>query len=634
MGATRPTASAFQFGVFELDLKAGELRKQGVKVKLQEQPFQVLATLLEHAGEVVTKDELRQRIWAADTFVDFDHGLHSAIGRLREALGDSSESPRFIETLARRGYRFVAPVKVIGNATESGVAEWKRLPAPRDRLWTFGRNVLAGLLGGALLLGVFLSLNVGGFRRWLQRESNPAIKSLVVLPLENLSADPAQEYFADGMTDALITDLSKISALRVISRTSAMQYKGTKKRLPQIARELNVDGVVEGSVMRSGNRVRITAQLLQAGTDQHLWAETYERDLGDVLKLQSEVAQTIAQQVRIQLTPQQKAQLGSALGVNPEAYEAYLRGRYFWNQRTDGSLWKSLELFQHAIDIDPNSALPYAGLADAYLVLDSWTLEAAPPIELSPKARAAVDKALQLDPTLAEARTVLAGVKHADWDWSGAGVEYRRAIELNPNYAHAHHWYSQYLCELGRFDEGVAEADRAHALDPLNLMLGIDVGMRLYWARRYREAIAPIRKTLELDPNFRVARRFLGQVYEQNGMYEAAIAELRQAAKLSENNPIDLGALGHVYAVSGHRREALQILEELRQHSAKRYVSGYEFALIYAGLGKLEKAFQWLDKAFQEHSTWMLHLRVDPRLDPLRSDPRFQDLLRRVGLSP
>jgi len=634
MGATRPTASAFQFGVFELDLKAGELRKQGVKVKLQEQPFQVLATLLEHAGEVVTKDELRQRIWAADTFVDFDHGLHSAIGRLREALGDSSESPRFIETLARRGYRFVAPVKVIGNATESGVAEWKRLPAPRDRLWTFGRNVLAGLLGGALLLGVFLSLNVGGFRRWLQRESNPAIKSLVVLPLENLSADPAQEYFADGMTDALITDLSKISALRVISRTSAMQYKGTKKRLPQIARELNVDGVVEGSVMRSGNRVRITAQLLQAGTDQHLWAETYERDLGDVLKLQSEVAQTIAQQVRIQLTPQQKAQLGSALGVNPEAYEAYLRGRYFWNQRTDGSLWKSLELFQHAIDIDPNSALPYAGLADAYLVLDSWTLEAAPPIELSPKARAAVDKALQLDPTLAEARTVLAGVKHGDWDWNGAGVEYRRAIELNPNYAHAHHWYSQYLCELGRFDEGVAEADRAHALDPLNLMLGIDVGMRLYWARRYREAIAPIRKTLELDPNFRVARRFLGQVYEQNGMYEAAIAELRQAAKLSENNPIDLGALGHVYAVSGHRREALQILEELRQHSAKRYVSGYEFALIYAGLGKLEKAFQWLDKAFQEHSTWMLHLRVDPRLDPLRSDPRFQDLLRRVGLSP
>jgi TolB-like protein/DNA-binding winged helix-turn-helix (wHTH) protein/Tfp pilus assembly protein PilF len=634
MGATKTTASAFQFGVFQLDLKAGELRKQGVKVKLQEQPFQVLATLLEHAGEVVTKEELQERIWAADTFVDFDHGLHSAIARLREALGDSSESPRFIETIPRRGYRFVAPVKVIGNATESGVAEGKSFPAPADRLWAFGRNVLAGLLGGALLLGVFLSLNVGGFRRWLRRESNPAIKSLVVLPLENLSGDPAQEYFADGMTDALITDLSKIGALRVISRTSAMQYKATKKRLPEIARELNVDGVVEGSVMRSGNRVRVTAQLLHAGTDQHLWAETYERDLGDVLKLQSEVAQTIAQQVRIQLTPQQKAQFGSALGVNPEAYEAYLRGRYFWNQRTEEGLWKSVEQFQHAIDIDANSALPYAGLADAYLVLDSWTLEAAPPIELAPKARAAVDKALQLDPTLAEARTVLAGVKHGDWDWNGAGVEYRRAIELNPNYAHAHHWYSQFLCELGQFDEGVAEADRAHALDPLNMMLGIDVGMRLYWARRYREAIAPIQKTLELDPNFRVAHRFLGQVYEQNAMYQAAITELRRAADLSNNNPIDLGALGHVYAVSGRRKQALQVLEELHRFSAKRYVSGYEFALIYAGLGEQDKALYWLYKAFQEHSTWMLHLKVDPRLDFLRSDPRFQELLRRVGLSP
>jgi tetratricopeptide (TPR) repeat protein len=311
-----------------------------------------------------------------------------------------------------------------------------------------------------------------------------------------------------------------------------------------------------------------------------------------------------------------------------------LRGRYFWNQRTEEGLWKSVELFQHAIDIDPNSALPYAGLADAYLVLDSWTLEAAPPIELAPKARAAVDEALQLDPTLAEARTVLAGVKHADWDWSGAGVEYRRAIELNPNYAHAHHWYSQFLCELGQFDEGVAEADRAHNLDPLNLMLGIDVGMRLYWARRYKEAIAPIQKALELDPNFRVAHRFLGQVYEQNTMYDAAIVELRRAAELSNNNPIDLGALGHVYATSGQHKLALQILEELHRLSAKRYVSGYEFALIYAGLGDQDKAVYWLDGAFREHSTWMLHLKVDPRLDLLRSDPRFQELLRRVGLSP
>ena len=632
MAANKPSASAFQFGVFELDLKAGELRKHGVRVKLQEQPLRVLINLLEHAGEVVTKEELQRQIWPSDTFVDFDHGLHSAITRLREALGDSSESPRFIETFARRGYRFVVPVKTIGPAPDSEAVAPTLIAKPRGRPWGVGGTILIGLLGGSVLLGIVLGFNLGGARQWLSRQSNPTIRSIVVLPLQNLSGDPAQEYFADGMTDALITDLSKVSALRVISRTSAMHYKGTKESLPEIARELNVDGVVEGTVTRSGNRVRITAQLLHASSDEHLWAETYERDLGDVLKLQSEMAQTIAQQVRIQLTPQQQARLGSAKAVNPQAYEDYLRGRYFWNQRTEAGLWKSVELFQQAIDVDPNSALPYAGLADAYLVLDSWTVEAAPPSEIVPKARAAVQKALQLDPTLAEARTVLAGLKHGDWDWSGAGVEYRRSIELDPNYAHAHHWYSQYLCEMGQFDEGITEADRAHALDPLNLMLGIDVGMRLYWARRYREAIAPIQKTLELDSNFRVAHRFLGQVYEQNGMYEAAIAELRRSSELSQNNPIDLGALGHAYAIAGQRARAAQILKQLRSLSAKRYVSSYEFALVYTGLDEKDKAFHWLDKAFQEHSAWMLHLKVDPRLDPLRSDARYENLLKRVGL--
>ncbi|HYK90846.1 MAG TPA: winged helix-turn-helix domain-containing protein [Acidobacteriota bacterium] len=626
--------SAFQFGVFELDLKSGELRKQGVKVRLQAQPLQVLATLLEQAGTVVTKDELRGRIWAADTFVDFDHGLHSAITRLREALGDSSESPRFIETLPRRGYRFAAPVRAVCTPVASGAEEEIRPPASGDRLRWFSRSVFAGMLGGALLLGLVLSLNAGGIRRWLLRQSNPELHSLAVLPLENLSGDPSQEYFADGMTDALITNLSKISALRVISRTSAMHYKGTKKGLLEIATELNVDGVVEGSVTRSGNRVRITAQLVQTATDQHLWAETYERDLGDIVKLQNEVAQSIAQQVRIRLTPQQEAQLGTAARVNSDAYEVYLRARYFWNQRTESGLWKSIELFQHAIDIDPNSALPYAGLADAYLVLDGWTLEAAPLAEWTPKARAAAERALQLDPTLAEAHTVLAGVKHGSWDWDGAGFEYRRSIELNSNYAHAHHWYSQYLCELGRFDEGVEEAKLAHTLDPLNLLLGVDVGMRLYWARRYQEAIAPIRKTLELDSNFAVAHRFLGQVYEQNGMCNEAIAELRRAAELSKDNPIDMGALGHAYTVSGQRRQGMEILEKLRQLSQKRYVSSFEFALIYAGLGERDRAMQWLDRAFREHSAWMLHLKVDPRLDPLRSDPRFEDLMRRVGLQP
>lgn len=624
--SVNPALQTLRFAAFEADLKTGELRKNGIKIKLQEKPFQILSLLLEHPGELVTREELRQKLWPANTFVDFDHSLGTAVAKLRQALGDSAQNPRYVETVSNRGYRFLFPVENVPQG---------RSQAPRSSLLRrISVSVGAGLLVGTLLVGMVLSFDIRGAREWLRRQSNPPIHSLAVLPLENLSGDPAQDYFADGMTDALITDLSKIGALRVISRTSAMHYKGTKKSLPEIARELDVDGVVEGSVTRSGHRLRITAQLLYARRDQHLWAETYERDLSDVLRLQGEMAKTIAQQVRLRLTPQQQSQLSALAAVNPDAYETYLRGRYFWNQRTEAGLWKSVEMFQNAINIDPNSALPYAGLADAYLVLDGWTVEAMPIPEAAPRAQAAIDKAMQLDPTLAEAQTVLAGLKHGDWDWNGAEAQYRHAIELNPNYAHAHHWYSQLLCELGRFDDGVAEANRAHDLDPLNLMYGVDVGMRLYWARRYREAISPIQRTLELDANFRVGHRFLGQVYEQNGMFREAIAELRRSAELSTNNPIDLGALGHAYAVAGQAKDALQVLEQLRQLGSKRYVSSYQFALIYAGLGERDHSLQWLDKAFQEHSGWMLHLKVDPRLDPLRSEPRFQDLQRRVGLSP
>ena len=633
MAATTPKPSIVQFGVLELDLKAGELRKRGVKVKLQDQPFQVLAILIEHAGEVVTKEELRKRIWPSDTFVDFDHGLHSAITRLREALGDSAENPRFIETRPRRGYRFIAPIKEPEEAAESGrQATNSRVSA--EHLRKSAVSLVIGLLTGTTLLALVLGFDVAGVRRWLRSLSNPTIHSLAVLPLQNLSGDPAQDYFADGMTDALISNLSQISALQVISRTSVMHYKGTKASLPQIAHELNVGGIVEGSVERSGNRIRVTAQLIHAATDQLLWSETYERELGDVLKLQGEVAQAIAQQVRVQLTSQQLAHVTSAPRMNPEAYEVYLRGRYFWNQRTEAGLWKSVELFQQAIAIDPNSALPYAGLADAYLVLDALTVEAAPPTEITPKALATVEKALALDDSVAEAHTVMAGLKHGNWDWDGAEAEYRRAIDLNPNYAHAHQWYSQLLCQRGRFEAGLSEANRAHILDPLNLVYGIDIGYRLYWARRYSEAIPPIRKTLELSPDFRVAHRFLGQVYEQSGMQASALEELQRAAELSNHNPIDLAALGHAYAVSGQSLKAGQILRELKQLSGKRYVSGYDFALIYAGMGEKDKALESLQRAFQEHSTWMLHLKVDPRLDSLRPDPGFQDLLQRVGLAP
>jgi len=393
-----------------------------------------------------------------------------------------------------------------------------------------------------------------------------------------------------------------------------------------------VDGVVEGSVARAGNRVRIMAQLIQATSDEHLWAEAYERDLIDILKLQSDVAESIAQQVRGRLTPKEQATTASAPRVRPEAYEAYLRGRYFWNQRTEEGLWKSVRLFQQAMDTDPHWALPYVGLGDAYMVLDAWTVEAMSPKEVPQEARAAIAKALELDPASSEAHTVLAGLKHDDWDWKGAEAEYRRAIELNPNYDHAHQWYSQLLCEMGRIDEGVSLAVLAHNLDPLNRMLGVDVGYRLYWQRRYAEAVAPIRQTLELDPNFTVGHRFLGQVYEQLGRYKEAASELRAAAELSHDNPVDLGALGHVLAVSGRSAPAQEILVQLKRLSVKRHVSAFEPALVYAGLGRHQQALDWLEKAFEEQSAWMLHPKVDPRLDSLRSDPRFQSLLSRVGL--
>jgi TolB-like protein/DNA-binding winged helix-turn-helix (wHTH) protein/Tfp pilus assembly protein PilF len=629
MPTSESTPKTVRFGVFELDSRAGELRKHGLRLKLQNQSFQVLAALLEHPGEVVTKEELGQRLWPSGTFVDFDHGLHSAITRLREILGDSSERPRFIETLPRRGYRFIAPVEValdMPPQTSAGI------PVPGERPRRGRAAALAGWVSGSMVVIVVLGLILAGFWRPSRRETALPIRSLAVLPLQNLSGDPAQEYFADGMTDALIAELSKIKSIRVISHTSTMHYKGTNKALPDIARELSVDGVVEGSVVRSGNRVRIMAQLIQATSDEHIWAETYERDLSDILKLQGDVAESIAQQIRGRLTPQEQAKAASAPRVKPEAYEAYLRGRYFWNQRTEEGLWKSIHLFQQAMDIDPHWALPYVGLGDAYMVLDAWTVEAMSPKEVPQEARAAIAKALELDPASAEAHTVLAGLKHGDWDWKRAEAEYRRAIELNPNYDHAHQWYGQLLCEMGRMDEGVSQAVLAHNLDPLNRILGVDVGYRLYWQRRYAEAVAPIRQTLELDPNFTVGHRFLGQVYEQMGRYEEAISELRRAAELSHDNPIDLGALGHVLAISGRSALAKQILVQLQQLSVRRHVSAFEPALVYAGLGRHQQALEWLEKAFEEQSAWMLHLKVDPRLDSLRSDPRFQSLLSRVGL--
>jgi TolB-like protein/DNA-binding winged helix-turn-helix (wHTH) protein/Tfp pilus assembly protein PilF len=629
-----------RFGVFELDARAGELRKHGLRVRLQEQPFRVLAMLLEHPGEVVTREELQKRLWPADTFVDFDHGLNKAINKLRDALGDSAESPRFVETVARRGYRFLADVKgdvaapvqnpelpPEADATANAPAP----PAPVDAPAKQTRR-LPSLVWRVSALG--LVLMTAAFVTWKFHSGarpSPVIRSLAVLPLESLSSDASQDYFADGMTDELISDLGQISALRVISRTSVMGYKHARKPLPQIARELNVDAVVEGTVLRSGEQVRITAQLIEASSDKHLWSQSYEGELRDTLALQSKVAGAIADQIRINLNPQERAALKTVRTVKPNAYESYLKGRYFWNKRTADGLKVALAYFNQAIDEDPNYAPAHSGLADTYALLADWEYGVMTPKEALPKAKAAAIRALELDGTLGEAHTSLAFCLDVfDWDLDSAGKEFRRAIELNPSYATAHQWYAAHLVVLGRNAEAIAEMRTAEALDPLSLIISADLADFLVIARSYDESIRESRKTIELDPNFALAHNQLGQAYLQQHMLKEAVAELQEGARLSGGSPTIIAGLARAYVASGQRNEATKLLDDLKKRSNPSSSHASEIAAIYVALGDPDQAMDWLDKGYDERFNPSVLLR--PGFDPLRSYPRFQDLLRRVGL--
>jgi TolB-like protein/DNA-binding winged helix-turn-helix (wHTH) protein/Flp pilus assembly protein TadD len=626
---------AVRFGVFEVDFAAGELRKHGIRIKLRgEQPFQVLSILLEQPGEVITREELCKKLWPADTFVDFEHSLATAIGKIREALGDSADNPRYVETVPRRGYRFIANVTVLSADSLNKVE-----PATQDtpRTKDHGQVEVAGKSQPWPLAwkkaGLALALVVVILAVWmLHSGSRPPtnIRSLAVLPLENLSGDPSQDYFADGMTDELITDLGQIRALRVISRTSVMAYKRVRKSLPQIARELNVDAVLEGTVLRSGEQVRITAQLIQASADKHLWAESYEGDLLDTLALQKKVARDVAEQIRINLTPQEQAALKNVKVVNPEAYEAYLKGRYFWNKRTADALKKAIDYFNAAIEKDPTSAQAYSGLADSYALLGDWEYGLLPPKEALPRAKAAATKALELDNTLGEAHASLAfSLDLFDWNWETAEKEFRRAIELNPGYATAHHWYAWHLSEMGRSNEAITEMSKAENLDPLSLIINADMAEELLIAHLYDDSIQQSRKTTEMDPNFAVAHYDLGQALVQKHMYSEAITELKIARKLSGGSPICTSNLAYAYAVSGRRSEALEILNDMSKRS-NNSSSAAEIALIYAGLGKKDEAMAWLEKAYSERFNPSILLR--PCFDPLRSDLHFQELVRRIGL--
>jgi eukaryotic-like serine/threonine-protein kinase len=498
--------------------------------------------------------------------------------------------------------------------------------APRPVL----RRGTAATVIGVLIIGVAIGLGSSAWHKWSNAHpGSPQIRSLAVLPLENLSGDPSQEYFADGMTEELINDLGQIGSLRVISRTSVMQYKGVKRPMSQIARELNVEAVVEGSVERVGDRVRINAQLIHGPTDRHMWSRSYERDLHNVLTMQDEVAYSIADEIKLNVSRKQLPPT-SARRIDPDAYELYLKGRYFWDKRTEEGLKKGLECFQGVVAKDPNDPRGYAGMADSYLMLVEYgTFPAKYTI---PKARAAALKALEMDNTLAEAHASLASIKEDyDWDWSGAEGEFKRSLELNPSYATARQWYAEFVAEMGRFDKAIEEIKRAREVDPLSLIVNTVEGEIFYEARQYNDAVQQLHKVIELDPNFAEAHRLLGETYLQLLMYEEAVAELQKALTLSGGSAQNEACLGQAYGMWGRKNEARTILEHLKIRSKQSYISPGDLSLVYAGLGESDQALDLLEEAYEQRLPSMVNLKVDPSLDSLRSNPRFQSLLHRIG---
>ncbi len=610
------TTNPVRFASFEMDPTSRELRRQGIKVRLGEQPFRVLCILVGHAGQVVGREELRQQLWPADTFVDFEHSVNAAVKRLREVLDDSAETPRFIETLPRHGYRFICPIEA--PKTEKSQA----FPALRWRLWA-----------GALILGSMVALGVIYLRTW--RHGSPpvtskTVRSLAVLPMENLSNDPKQEYFAAGMTEALIRELGRIPALRVISRQSVMQYKGSAKTVPQIARELNVDAIVEGATVREGDKVRISTQLIRAEPEEHLWAASYERDLRGVIALQRQVASDITAQINFALTSEQPAQPPPARPVDPKALEAYLHGSYALS-RIGLPNAAAAVYFQQAVSLDPNYAQAYVGLclANVQMGLGVGPL---PPKQAFAEAKSAALQAIKLDATLGDAQTCLAWVKaFGEWDWSGGESAFRKAIELSPNSVQAHRLYSWYLSAMERHKQAIAEGQRARDLDPLSLAAGYTMGSSYWWARQYQSCAAEAVNLERIDPTFPGAQALRGLVYLQTGSYDEAVSRFERALSLSHGDmPVwSLARLGCAYSRSGRRDEALHILDQLLG-ATDQYISPYAVAFLYTSLDNRNKAFEWLEKAYAERNPMLAFLRVEPMLDPLRSDPRFRALLRRV----
>jgi len=632
----------FEFGAFRLDPAERLLLRENVPVQLPPKVFDALVVMVASRGRLLGKDELLRTVWP-DSFVE-ESNLTLYISILRKALRDGEDDFQYIETVPRHGYRFIAAVREVGDTPPGVGASTAAMPDGHRFTEVPGSVILESLrprrgfrsltyaiAAIALLLAVLILTPT--VRKRLRSSLPRPIQSLAVLPLQNLSGDPAQQYFADGMTEALITDLAKIPGLKVISRTSIMQYKDSHERLPQIARELGVDGIVEGSVLRSGDRVRITAQLVRAATDEHIWAESYERGLRDLVALQDEVSRSIAAQVQREIAPPSPQRLAASAAASPQAREDYLKGRYFWNLRSEAGYRKAIEYFQAAIAEDPQYAEAYAGLADAYALLGSLPGTNIRDTAM-PKAKEMALIALKLDDTLADAHTSLAFVEmHYEWKFREAEQEFRRAIALDPNYSTAHQWYAFDLAALARMDDAVAEVKRARETDPLSAIINTDVAEMLYFARRYDDALLQARATLEIDPNFAHAHRVLERIYSEKHMFPEAIAEGERAVALSGNDTWMLFDLASTYALAGKKTEMQECLNRAARLSPDGILPDVgSVAQTYVSFGEVDRALKVLENAYRRRDGELILLNAEPRFNSLRSDLRFQQMVQRVGL--
>jgi TolB-like protein/Tfp pilus assembly protein PilF len=585
MALEGPSPAILRFGVFELDMRARELRKQGVHIKLQDQPFRVLTLLLERPGELVSREQLRSQIWRSNTFIDFDNGLNTSINKLREALGDSADTPRFIETLPRRGYRLIAPVE---RSDRNG-----QFKEPRDG----------------------------------------AIESVAVLPFVNDSGDSNAEYLSDGITESLINNLSQLPNLRVMARSTVFRYKGKDADPQEAGNDLHVRAVLIGRLLQHVNMLIVRAELMDVTTGAQLWGGQFNRKAEDVFALQDDLSREIAEKLRLRLTGDEKQRLAKRYTENPDAYRLYLQGRYHWNKRSPEGSLRALEYFGKAVDTDPVYALAYAGLADTYTQLSFFNVF--PPCEVMPRARVEAEKALQIDNALGEAHVVLGYISFTyDFDWGLAGKQFDEALALNPAYTRSQSHYSFYLSSVGRSREAIALANSARQLDPVSPAMSHSLAVQFYLAREFDKTIEECRRTLELDPNYPVANAVMGQAYAAKGMYPEALQEFENFRTLSQNSAWSVALSGYAHAVLGERTAALQSIEQLSASSTQRYTPAFYFALVYAGLGDKNQAFACLDKAYEERFTRLAYLKQEAFWDPLRTDQRFSAILRRIGNPP